>query len=126
MRPWFSIAAALLSIVAVVVSGLDGDTIELAIFVVAALLAVVQAGAVRLDPYEGVPRRFAIGIAVAWLLGATWAGVLLLGFQGDGPPPQPEELYLGLTATFYHALALFGGAVLVTIAALAPRSWMRD
>jgi hypothetical protein len=35
------------------------------------------------------------------------------------PPPEVEATYFGLTATAYRLVALYGGAVLVTIAAAA-------
>jgi hypothetical protein len=62
-----------------------------------------------------------MGIALAWVLGAVWIGVLLLMYQSASrPPPSPEETYLGLTATVYHVVAVYGGAVAVAIAAFAP------
>ena len=68
-------------------------------------------------------RRTAMGIALAWVAAAVWIGVLLAMFQSVGPPPAPQERYLGLTATVYHVVAVYGSAVLVTIAAFGPRRW---
>ncbi|MBA3779204.1 MAG: hypothetical protein H0X16_07900 [Chloroflexi bacterium] len=87
----------------------------------AAVAAGVQAWSVR-EPFAGGRRRLAIGIAVLWLIAAIWTGVLLLVFQSASrPPPEPEATYLGLTATVYHLIALYGGAGLVALAAFLPR-----
>jgi hypothetical protein len=55
----------------------------------------------------------------------VWAGALLLWYViggGVGPAPGPETTYLGLTATIYHLIGLFGGAVFALIGAYAPGS----
>lgn len=122
MRVWFASAAAGLALIALLVSILDGAQEAVAFFAVAAVAAGVQAWSVR-EPFAGNRRRLAIGIAVLWLIAATWIGVLLLMFQSASwPPPEPEATYLGLTATVYHLVALYGGAGLVTLAAFWPRA----
>ena len=58
-------------------------------------------------------------VALAWDGVAAWAAFLLAGFAGtpSSPPPGPPELFLGIPVTAYHVAAMWGGAVLVTIAA---------
>ena len=38
-------------------------------------------------------------------------------WQASSPPQLPEETYLGIAATGYHLLGLYGGAVLVGLLA---------
>lgn len=121
-RPWFSIAALILTVIAALVSVLDGDSVELAFFVLLALAALTQAWLVR-TPDITWARRGGQGIAIGWVVAAVWIGVLLAMYQGASrPPPAPEEHYLGLTATVYHLVAVYAGALLVAIAAFGPRS----
>lgn len=47
-------------------------------------------------------------------------------WQATGPPPGAEATYLGLTATVYHLLGLYGGVLLALAAAFAPDRWMPD
>ena len=48
-------------------------------------------------------------------------GVLLLTYLGASrPPPTPEATYLGLTATLYHLVGLYGGLVLMLGGAFGP------
>lgn len=121
MRVWFATGAAALALLAALVSILDNAQEAIAFFAVAGVAAGVQAWSVR-EPFAGNRRRLAIGIAVIWLIAAVWIGVLLLMYQSASrPPPEPEATYLGLTATVYHLIALYGGAGLVALAAFAPR-----
>ncbi len=61
-------------------------------------------------------------VPAAWVVAAVWIGVLLLMYQamcGCSSPPRPRELtYLGLTATAYHLVGLYGGMALVVAEAL--------
>jgi hypothetical protein len=124
LRPWFSIAAFVLSVLAGAISYFDGDSIELAFFAITAIAASTQAWCVR-DFDVDLLRRSAQGIALAWVAAAVWIGVLLMMFQASsGPPPAPEERYLGLTATFFHMAAVYGGALLASVAAFGPRGWL--
>ena len=121
MRVWFSIAAFALALVALIVSVLDNAQEGLAFFLVAGIVALSQAVAVR-QPYEGARRKAAKSIAAIWVLASIWIGVLLVMYQSASrAAPGPEATYLGLTATVYHLIALYGGAVLVTAAAFLPR-----
>jgi hypothetical protein len=119
-RSWFALAGLLLSLLAAVISMIEGDSVELAFFVLLTIAAATQAWLVR-RPDIGWMRRAAQGIAVGWVIGAIWIGVLLLMYQNASrPPPAAEERYLGLTATIYHLVAVYGGALLATIAAFGP------
>lgn len=123
LGPWLSIIAFVLSVLAAIVSYVDDDSIELAFFAVTALAALTQAWCLR-EPDVDWTRRSAKGIAIAWVIGAIWIGVLLQTYQPvSGGPQAPEETYLGLTATAYHVSAVYGGALAVLIAAFGPRSW---
>lgn len=123
MRQWSSVGAATLASIAVVVSVLDDAQEAVAFFVVAGIVAAIQAW-LAAEPIAGARRGVSIAIAVAWLIATLWIDVLLLMYQGASrPPPEPEATYLGLTATIYHLVALHGGAVLVTLSASLPRRW---
>ncbi len=124
MRIWFSLAAALLSVIALAVSILDNAPEPMGFFAVTTVAALIQAWCVR-DAESVELRRLAIGIAVAWVAGAIWIGVLLAMYQSASrPPPALEETYLGLTATVYHVIGVYGGALAASIAALGPRRWL--
>jgi hypothetical protein len=99
---------------------LDGDAEIVPFFIGLTFLGGVEAWALTTGR-RSVARAFAL----LWLLAAVWAGVLLLWYVisgGDGPAPPPEATYLGLTATTYHLIGLFGGAVFALICAFAPRA----
>jgi hypothetical protein len=124
MRVWFSLAAALLSAIALGVSLLDNAPEPQGFFAVATIVALIQAWCLR-DPEAVELRRLAIGIALAWVAGAIFIGVLLVMYQSASrPPPLDENTYIGLTATVYHVIGVYGGALLVSIAALGPRRWL--
>jgi len=123
-RVWFSLAAFGLAALAAAISYFNGDSIELAFFALVGLAASTQAWCVR-EPGNPWLMRTARVIALAWAAAAAWIGVLLVMYQSASrPPPGPEELYLGVTATVYHLAALYGGLVLVSIAAFGPRRWL--
>jgi len=120
VRRGLSAAAAVLSLVALLVSVLDSAQLEAAFFALAAVAAGVQAWVAR-EPFDGARRNLGRGIALGWLGVAIWTGVLLAMFQeASRPAPQPEATYLGLTATVYHVAAFYGGTVLVLLAAVLP------
>lgn len=125
MRVRCALGTALLAAITLVVSILDNSAEGIAFFSAAAPGAAIQAWAVR-EPYGGVRRRVAIALAVTWLVAAVWIGVLLVAYQSASrPPPEIEATYFGLPATAYRLVALYGGAVLVAMAALLPRSQPR-
>ena len=126
MRSALALAASALAGLAAVISSLDGDADLVPFFVGLTFLGGLGAWAAH-DPFEGARRSVARGAALLWGVAATWVAVLLVMsvtvWQASGPPPQPAALYLGLTATVYHVIGLFGGAVLMLISAFAPPGW---
>jgi len=129
MRSALPIGASLLAGLAAVVASLDGDADIVPFFVGLTFIGGVAAWATH-EPFEGPRRRVAGAVALVWLGAAAWVAVLLVMsvtvMQAASPPPSPEDTYLGLAATAYHVIGLFGGAVLVLIGAFAPDRWLRD
>jgi len=120
VRSMLGLAASAVAGLAAIIANQDGDGDIVPFFVGLTLIGGVEAWAAH-PPFIGRRRRLAQGVALLWLLAAVWTAVLLLAFaQASGPPPQPEDTYLGLTATVYHVVGLFGGAVLVLISAFGP------
>lgn len=123
MRGAFGLGASGLAGLAAVVASLDGDADIVPFFVGLTFLGGVEAWAAH-PPFAGRRRLLARGAALLWLFAAVWVGVLLLMYltvwQASGPPPGPEATYLGLTATVYHLIGLYGGVVLVLIGAFGP------
>ena len=117
MRSILALAASALAGLATVISSLDGDADLVPFFVALTFAGGVAAWAVH-PPYGGLRRRLAVLIAWAWSIAGVWVGVLLAWFQAwsssSGPTPGPEATYLGLTATIYHLVGLYGGLLLVT------------
>ncbi len=124
MRVWLSGGATVLAVAAAVVSVPEHATTPLVFFVIAGALAGIQTWAAR-APFAGRRRDLSIAIAGMWLIAAVAIGALLLYFQAAAsrPEPTPEATYLGLTATTYHLVALYGGAILVTLSAFLPQRW---
>ena len=121
MRSGLALAASALAGLAAVISSLDGDADLVPFFVALTFAGGVAAWAAHL-PFVGARRRLASAIAWAWLVTGAWVGVLLGMFQAmaSSPPPTPEATYLGLTATIYHLLGLYGGLALITLAVFGP------
>ena len=118
MRSASALAASALAGLAAVVASLDGDAEIVPFFIGLTFLGGVEAWAL----FAG-RGSLARGAALLWLLAAVSAGALLLWYViggGDGPQPPPEATYLGLTATIYHLIGLFGGAVFALIGVFAP------
>ena len=124
MRSLLVLAAMVLAGLATVVASQDGDADIVPFFVGLTVAAGIEAWAAH-PPFQGRRKSTAAVIAGLWLLAAAWIAVLLIMAQTmtSGPPPQPEERYLGLTATVYHVIALYGGALLVAASAFAPDTW---
>ena len=124
MRSLGCVLAAALAAQAAVMGIVDDDGEVVAFFIGLTLLGVVAAWAVR-PPYVGRRRTVAIVAAGVWIGAALWVGVLLLMFAGHfasmGGPLPPERTYLGLTATVYHVVGLYGGALAIGLSAFAPR-----
>lgn len=126
MRSVLGLAASALAGIAAIVASQDGDSDIVPFFVGLTFVAGVEAWAAH-EPFEGRRRRVAAGIAALWLVAAVWIGILLVWYVavgGDGPEPPPEATYLGLTATVYHVIGVFGGAALVAASAFAPDAWI--
>ena len=114
----------LLTGLATIVASQDRDADIVPFFVGLTVAAGIEAWAAH-PPFQGRRKSTAGVIAGLWLLAAAWIAVLLIMAQTmtSGPPPPPEERYLGLTATVYHVIALYGGALLVAASAFGPDAW---
>lgn len=129
MRPMPSVlalAASAMAGLAGVIASLDGDADIVPFFIGLTFLGGAMAWAAH-PPLAARRRTLTRGIASLWVFVAAWAGVLLIWYLAmgrDGPPPPPEATYLGLTATVYHVIGLFGGAVLAAVSAFAPDTWL--
>lgn len=123
VRSVLGLAASALAGLAGVVASLDGDGDIVPFFIGLTFLGGLEAWASQ-PPFEGTRRSVAHAAALVWAGAAIWAGVLLLVFMNQfaaqGGPQPPEQLYLGLPATVYHAVGLYGGAVLVAFSAFGP------
>jgi len=128
MRSILALGAAGLTSVAAVVSRLDGDSMELGVFAGLTVAALLAAGV--LHPAAG-PRGRVLGamIAAAWTTAGVWVGVLLVMYVGacgcSRPVMPPEATYLGLTATIYHLVGMYGANALILVAAFG-RSRLLD
>ena len=124
MRSLGSLVAAVLAAQAAVMGVVDDDGEVVAFFVGLSLLGLIAAWAAR-RPYVWYRRTIAMVAGFVWIGAALWVGVLLLMFAGHfasmGGPPPPERTYLGLTATVYHLVGLYGGALAIGLSAFAPR-----
>ena len=125
MRSLLGLAAMVVAALAAVVASEDGDADIVPFFVGLTVAAGVEAWAAR-PPFEGRRRYTARLIALLWLVAAAWIGALLLWSQAmsSRPPPHVEDTYLGLTATVYHVIGLYGGAVLMLASAFGPDAWL--
>jgi hypothetical protein len=123
MRSGLALLATALAALAAVIASEDGDGDVVPFFVGLAMVGAVTAWSMH-DPFTGPRRALATAGAAAWLVAAAWAGLLLLNYQVTCactfPPQPPEATYLGLTATVYHVVGLFGGAALLGIARFLP------
>lgn len=128
MRSLIGLGASALAGLAAVIASLDGDADIVPFFVGLTFLGGVEAWAAH-PPFAGPRRWLARGTALLWLVAAAWVGVLLLMYQAlcacSSPPRPTEDTYLGLTATIYHLIGLYGGAVAVVISAVGPDGWFK-
>lgn len=128
MRSILALAASALSALAAIIASLDFDADIVPFFVGFTFLGGLQAWAAH-APFAGQRRNLARGIAVLWLVAAVWIGALLLMYQYacgcSGPPPPPTVYYMGLPATVYHLLGLYGGVVLSLVSAFGPSRWLQ-
>jgi hypothetical protein len=119
-RGLLALGASALAGLAAVTASLDAQPDLVPFFVGLTLLGGIVAWAVA-APASPARRRIAVGAAVLWTVAAVWVGILLLMvvtvWQGSSsPPPGPVQTYLGLPATVYHLLGLYGGWALVAVA----------
>ena len=127
MRSILGLVASGIAGLAAAIASLDvhGDFVPF--FVTLTFAGGVAAWATH-PPYAGVRRQLARGVALVWLVAGVWVGVLLgmaaTVWQGSGPPPVPDEVFLGIPATAYYLLGMYAGAVLVPIAAFGRASWL--
>jgi hypothetical protein len=124
MRSTLGVAASALAGLAASVAATADPTI-VPFFIGLAVLGGVEA-AVAYPPFRGGRRLVARGAALLWLVAAAWVGVLLLMYtvwEHVGPPPTPEPTFMGLPATVYHVIGLYGGVVLVLASAFGPGRW---
>ncbi len=126
MRSALGLAASALAGLAAVIASLDGDGDIVPFFVGLTFAGGVAAWAAH-PPFAGPRVRVAKAVALVWLVAAIWVGVLLLMsltvWQASGPHPTPDRSYLGLPATAYHLVGLYGGAVLVLLLAFGRSGW---
>ncbi len=126
MRSVLALAASALAGLAAVIASLDGDADIVPFFVGLTFLGGIGAWAAH-PPLEGSRRRIGEGATLLWVFAAAWVGVLLLMsvtvWQASGPPPAPEDTYLGLTATVYHVIGLYAGAALMVVSTFGPHRW---
>ena len=128
MRSVLGLAASALAGLAAVIASLDGDGDIVPFFVGLTFAGGVAAWGAQ-PPFEGPRARVAKGVALVWLVAAIWVGVLLVMYvtvwqaSTSGPSPVPDQTYLGIPATVYHLVGLFGGAVLVLVLAFGRSGW---
>lgn len=129
MRSVLALGASALAGLAAMIASLDGDADIVPFFVGLTFLGGVQAWAAQ-PPFTGMRHLVARAIALVWLLAAVWVGVLLVmlvtvweAARPVGPTPVAEATYLGLSATAYHLVGLYGGLVLAMLAAFGRRGW---
>jgi hypothetical protein len=123
MRSLLGLAASALAGVAAVMASLDDDADIVPFFVGLTFLGGLEAWAAH-TPFVAQRRLVARSVALLWLLAAVWVAVVLLAYQAASQPlPIPEATYLGLTATVYHLVGLYGGVALVLGSAFGPKRW---
>jgi hypothetical protein len=130
MRVLFAIAACGVASIASVVASLDGHADFVPFYVALAFCAASAAAAAANEPIVGIRRRGVQAAAGAWGVAAVWVGVLLVMantvWQASSPPPTPEQSFLGVPATGYYLVGLYGGALLMLLAAGLPGARRRD
>ncbi|MEX0710656.1 MAG: hypothetical protein WD116_05565 [Chloroflexota bacterium] len=125
MRSMLGLGASALAALAAVVAAAS-DPYIVTFFIGLTFVGAVEAAAAR-PPFKGWRRFVARGAALFWLLAAFWVGVLLLMYTAacacSSPEPGPTVLILGVPATVYHLIGLYGGVALVMASAFGPDRW---
>lgn len=129
MRGALALGASALAGVAAVISALERAADLIPFFVALTFMGGLQAWAAQ-PPFVGSRRGLVRIVALLWLFAALAITSLLLAYNGIIPGPQPartlrgpEATYLGLTATVYHLVALYGGLALTLSCAFVPDPW---
>ena len=121
MRSVLGLGASALAGIAAIISNQDGDADLVPFFVGLTFLGGMFAWAAGSED-DRMRRRVARAIQLIWGLAAIWIALLLAFAQASSttssPTPTPPATYLGLPATVYHLLALYGGLVLLVLADL--------
>lgn len=123
-RSSLPLVASALTAIAGVVANQDGESSIVPFFFGLTFVAGFQAWATH-PPFTGPRGVAARAVAVAWLVAAVWIAALLamyvMVWSGSSSPQRaPAALYLGLPGTAYHLAAVYGGLILVILAAAAP------
>jgi hypothetical protein len=125
MRPLFAVAASGCATLGAVVASLDAHADYVPFFGGLAFCAALTAGVAH-EPFVGDRRRVARAAAGIWVVAATWVGVLLIMaatvWQASGPPPTPDQTFVGIPATVWYLVALYGGSALMVCSVMLPRS----
>jgi len=112
----FGIAASLLAGIAAVVASQAFDVDIVPFFVALTIAGGAHAWATSV-PLRGGRRVMALVITAAWAVAGVWIGALLVMYRAmcacSRPPPPVELTYLGLPATVFHLIGLYGGLVLI-------------
>lgn len=124
MRPMFAVAACGLASIGAIVASFDSHA-DFVPFFAGLAFAAALAGVVAHEPLVGTRRLVARAAIALWVVAAVWVGVLLIMantvWQASGPPPTPDQVFLGIPATAYYVSSLYGGTVLMLLAG----SWGR-
>jgi hypothetical protein len=126
VRSALALAASALAGLAGVIASLDRDADFVPFFVGLTFMGGLGAWAAH-PPFVGGRRVVARGVALLRLVAAIWIGVVLLMSltlaRTSVPPLGPQATYLGLTATVYHLVGVYGGVVLMLASAFGPDHW---
>jgi hypothetical protein len=127
MRSVLGFVASALAGLAAIIASLDGHGDFVPFFVGLTFIGGAAAWAAH-PPFRGSRRHIARGIALLWLVAAVWVAVLLVMsvtvWHASSPTPTPEQAYLGIPATGYYLVGLYGGAVLVLLLAFGRPGWL--
>jgi len=123
-RSSLPLVASALTAIAGVVANQDGESSIVPFFFGLTFVAGLQAWSTQ-PPFAGPRRVVARAVAVAWLVAAGWIAALLAMYltvwtASSSPARAPAALYLGLPGTAYHLAGVYGGLILVLLAAAAP------
>ena len=127
IRAAMALVAAVLAVIPLLLSRVDGDADLDPFFAILVVAALVIAFTVSRPPRNRVAWAAGRLLALAWLGAAAWAAFLLAMYQTacGCSMPEPSSLpplptYLGLPATAFHVLATYGGGLLVALAVFLP------